>query len=461
MSRQERMEKDNVWRVIASLAIPTALITLVMVIYNMADVFFIGKTGDSRMVNAIAVCMPVFTIVQAFGTLIGSGGCTAISVALGKGDREKSRQISSFCFYLCLGLGLILTLGLNIFAPQMIKMLGASASYSDFAILYLRILAFGCPVMMFSNAFVNIARADGSIKEPMIANLIGTLVNIVLDPIFILVFNLGVAGAAVATVIGNVISILILIKGLQKKSDFISFRAKDLSLKKDVVLKPLALGLPIASGTLLMSVSYMIMNNLLIGVGDNAQGAFGIVRSVMLLSTTTQLGICMGVQPAVSYCYGRKNIRRVKEFIVKTGTVCMVFGLLVALLCIGGRDLILNAFIADESIVLFGREMIVGCLITAPVYAIYQTAVTFLQATEWAMWSTINTLLRQGIVLIPAMLILNAAFGFGGLVFSFAVTDIVAALVGTVLLVRRMKKADPGRSDSFRDLAGAREERIA
>ncbi len=440
MSRQEQMEKDNVWKVIASLAIPTSLITLVMVIYNMADVFFIGKTGDSRMVNAIAVCMPVFTIVQAFGTLIGTGGCTAISVALGKENRKKSKEISCFCFYFGVALGLLLTVGLNLFAPQMIDMLGASKSYSEYAILYLRILAFGCPVMMFSNAFVNIARADGSVKEPMIANLTGTVVNIVLDPIFIIALNLGVAGAAIATVIGNVVSIIILAKGIRKKSEYLSFHLADLSLRKEVSLAPLLLGLPVSSGTLLMSVSYMVMNNLLISVGDNAQGAFGIVRSVMLLSTTTQLGICMGVQPAVSYCYGKKDIKRVKEMIVKTGVVCMVFGLIVAIICIGGRDLILNAFIPDEEIHRFGRQMIVGCLITAPVYAIYQAAVTFLQATEWAIKSTFVTLLRQGGILIPAMLLLNMMFGFNGLVFCFAVSDICAALIGTVILAGRLKE---------------------
>ncbi len=438
IEKQEFMEKGNAWRVIASLAIPTMVITLVMVLYNMADVFFIGKTGDARMVNAIAVCMPVFTIVQAFGTLVGCGGCTAISVALGKQDSKVCRQISSTCFYLCIVGGLILAAVLNLFALPMVKMLGAANSYSSFAIVYLRILSIGCPVMMLSNAFVNIARADGSVKESMIANLTGTVVNMILDPVFILLFGFGVAGAAVATVIGNIVSIIILFRGLNHKESFLSFKLKDISYKKEVLIKPLILGLPVSAGTLLMSVSYMVINNMLLKVGANAQGAFGIVRSVMLLSTTTQLGICMGVQPAVSYCYGKKNIKRVRGIIIRTGIVCMAYGLFVAVVCISGRDMILSAFIKDADIMFFGRKMIVGCLITAPIYAIYQTAVTFLQATEWAGWSTVVTLLRQGVILMPAMYMLNMIFGFNGLVFCFAVADVCTAVMGASVLNKRI-----------------------
>lgn len=222
--------------------------------------------------------------------------------------------------------------------------------------------------------------------------------------------------------------------------DFLSFHIRDLSFGRAAALNPLVLGLPVSSGTLLMSVSYMVMNNLLLSVGENAQGAFGISRSVMLISTTTQLGICMGVQPAVSYCYGKKNASRVQELIIKTGIICFVFGLVVAILCIGGRDLILNAFIEDASVAVYGRKMIVGCLLTAPIYAVYQTAVTFLQATECAGQSTFATLVRQGGALIPAMFILNALLGFDGLVFCFAITDVIAAAVGAVFLIRRIRR---------------------
>ncbi len=430
MDKQKKLETGNVWSVIASLAIPTVIITLVMVIYNMADVFFIGKTGDVNMINAIAVCMPIFPIIQAFGTLIGAGGCTSISVALGKNDLEQSKKISSFCFYFCLVVGIAAAIIINFFADYIISALGAADSYRNYAILYLRFLALGCPVMMFSNGFVNIMRADGSMKEPMMANLSGTVMNIVLDPIFILVFKMGVVGAAIATVLGNVIAAIILISVFRKKAKYLSLSPKYLRLSYDTALHPMILGLPIASGTLLMSVSYMVINNLLLTIDPNAQGAFGISRSIMLLSTTTQLGICMGVQPAVSFNYGRKNMDRVKEFIKKTSLVCVIFGFAIAFICIGAREVLLKMFIDDAAIAVYGRQFLVGCFITAPIYAIYQSSITFLQATDRAGWSTVVTLLRQGIILIPAVIFLNMIFGYKGVAFCFAVVDVITAVIG-------------------------------
>ena len=427
------MSTMPVWKLIRRLAVPTVTITLVMAVYNMADIFFIGKTGNADMVNAIAVCMPAFTVVQAFGTLIGAGGCTAISIALGRNERKKAQQISAFCFYFSLLLGILLSIAGLIFSEQIVSLLGASAESRAYAAGYLKVLMLGCPIMIFSNAFVNILRADGSVRESMLANLSGTFINILLDPLFILAFNMGVEGAAIATVIGNAVAAIIVLVVMKKKPVF-SIRRKDLTFKREVTLKPLMLGLPLSCGTLLMSFSYMALNNLLLVVSPDAQGAFGISRTIMLLSTMVQMGICMGMQPAVSYNYGQKDWKRVKELILKTGLACICFGLFVAVVCIGFRSAILGAFIKDESIVSYGVPILLGCFITAPVYAIYQCSVTFLQAIERPMSSTIITILRQGGLLIPVMYLLYQIGGFNALVFCFAAVDVISAVIGSMLL---------------------------
>ena len=438
-SNEEAMGLLPAWKLIRKLAIPTVIITLVMALYNMADIFFIGKTGNADMVNAISVCMPAFTVIQAFGTLIGAGGCTAVSIALGRGEKQKSRNLSSFCFWFCLTLSAVLGILLFVLSDQVVTMLGASVASHDYAAQYLRVLAFGCPIMLFSNAFVNILRADGSVKESMAANLSGTFTNILLDPLMILTFGMGVRGAAVATVIGNAVAAGITLAVLRKKPIY-TLSPRELSLRRDVSLRTLSLGLPLSAGTLLMSVSYMVLNNLLLAVDPDAQGAFGISRTIMLLSTMIQMGICMGVQPAVCYAYGQGNISRVKELIRKTTIVCMGFGLLVAAVCIGFRSAILGAFIRDEAILSYGKPILLGCFITAPVYGLYQSSATFLQATERPLASTVITLLRQGGLLIPAMLLLNHVAGFDGLVYCFAVTDVLAAAAGCFLLSRRLRK---------------------
>lgn len=440
MNRDENfMGSMPVWKLVVKLAIPTVIITLVMAVYNMADVFFIGQTGNADMVNAISVCMPVFTIVQAFGTLVGSGGCVAISIALGKGETERTRSISAFCFWFCMALGVLLAVVMNVFSGALMDMLGAADSYEDYAVTYLRIIACGCPIMLFSNAFVNILRADGSIKESMIANLSGTFLNIVLDPILILGLKMDVAGAAIATVAGNLLSLIIVVVATRKKDSIVSYNVKKVSLKAENSVQVLGLGLPLAVGTLLISVSYMVMNNLLKGYDTNAQGAFGICRTIMLLSTMIQMGICMGTQPAVSYNFGLQKLERVKEVILKTGIVTISFGAIVSTLIILFRKVILSAVFDNSAVMLYAEKFIIGCLCTSVVYGLYQVCSTSLQAIKRSMWSTVITILRQGVVLVPAMLLLNKLFGLNGLVFCFAVTDVIVAVIGVCLLITALK----------------------
>ena len=428
-----------VWKMIARLSVPTVIITMVMAVYNMADVFFIGKTNNADMVNAISVCMPVFTIVQAFGTLVGSGGCTAISIALGKGETDRTKSISAFCFWFCMALGLILAVAMNLFSEVLMDMLGAADSYRQYALTYLRIIAWGCPVMLFSNAFVNVLRADGSIKESMMANLSGTFLNIILDPILILWCDMDVAGAAIATVAGNLLALIIVAVVIRKKAAVLSFDIRKVSMKKENSVQVLALGLPLAAGTLLISVAYMVMNNILKGYDANAQGAFGICRTIMLLSTMIQMGICMGTQPAVSYCFGLDNQPRVKEIIRKTGAVTMFFGALISVIIIACRKTILAFVFADPAVMVYAEKIIVGCLCTSVIYGLYQVCSTSLQAIEKPMWSTLVTISRQGAILIPVMLLLNSLWGFDGLIYCFAVTDIAVGILSTVLLYTALK----------------------
>ncbi len=437
-----------VWQLIPRLTIPTVIITLVMVIYNMADIFFIGQTGSSQMVNAVALCMPIFTIVQAFGTLIGGGGSTAISISLGKNDVDSARRISVFCCWFGLLLGIVIAIACNLFAPQIVRVLGASEAYAYYAEMYLRIISLGSAIMIFSNAFVNIVRADGSAKESMIANLTGTAVNIILDPVFILGFQWGIAGAAAATVLGNLATMLFILLRLKKHSAILSFRIKDFRMSSRE-MKVLILGLPLASGTLLMSISYMVMNNLLSTYGDNATGAFGIARSVMMLSTLTQMGICMGMQPAMSYNFGRGDLRRVREIIRKTAIVTFVLGTVVSVICILFRSPILHAFIDNDEVYKYAGVLLIGCMISSPVYGIFQLSAALLQAVNKPSWGTMVTVVRHGIVFIPAMLLLNLVFGYRGLAFAIPVTDICAAVLGIILSLIWLGKIEKSSMTSF------------
>ncbi len=443
MDKQEMMKNTPVWKLIVKLCVPTVIMTLVMAIYNMTDIFFVGMTKNSAMVSALSVCMPVFMIVQAFGSLIGGGGGTAIAIALGRQQPEKVKKVSSFCCYASIVIGLVIAVLGNLFTTPLVHLLGTADAYVSYASWYLRIICVGAPIMIFSYSFVNVMRADGSAKESMVANLSGTVTNIILDPVFILLLGMGAAGAAVATVIGNAVSLVLAIRHIKKHAQGMSLNIKDFSLKPEISLKTLSLGLPTAAGTLLVSVAYTVMNNLLVVIDANATGAFGVCRTIMLMSTMIQMGICMGMQPAISFNYGGGNLKRVKEITLKTGLLAVIFGICVSVICISGRDVILRAFLSDENVLVYARRLLVGCLCTAPIYGIYEQSYAFLQAVDHAICGTVVTLLRQGIVLIPVMLLLNLVGGFDLLIYAFAVTDVIAAVVGVVLSIywyRKIKK---------------------
>ncbi len=198
---QELFENAPVPRAVTVMAVPTIITMLVVVIYNMADTFFIGQTKDAMQVAAVSLATPVFMVFMALGNLFGIGGSSAISRALGQGSMEKARQISAFCCYASLGLGVIMAVLFLAGMDPILMMIGASENTVGYARQYLTYLAFGGPFIMFGTAFGNILRGEGAAKESMIGNMIGTVTNIILDPVMILLLGWGVAGAAIATVI--------------------------------------------------------------------------------------------------------------------------------------------------------------------------------------------------------------------------------------------------------------------
>ena len=200
---KELFEDAPIPKAVAQMAIPTIITMLVVVIYNMADTFFIGQTGNKLEVAAVSLATPVFMVLMALGNLFGVGGSSAISRSLGEGNVKKAKQLTAFCCYGSLGLGVIMFLLYWLGMEPLLHIIGASAATIGYSRDYLTLIALGAPFVMFSSAFGSLLRGEGAARESMIGNMIGTVTNIVLDPIFILGLNTGVKGAAVATVLGN------------------------------------------------------------------------------------------------------------------------------------------------------------------------------------------------------------------------------------------------------------------
>ena len=441
MNSTSGFENDSIWHLILKNGFPSMLTMVVVIIYNLADTFFVGQTHNDLMVAAVSVAAPIFTLLITMGTLIGSGGCSVISRALGSKDDTVARKTSSFCFYISLFVGIFFMLLLLIGCVPILRLVGATVNTLPMASIYLRIIAVGAPFIIFSNTLANTIRADGAAKESMVGNMIGTVTNIVLDPIMILGFGWGIAGAAIATVVGNICACVYYVALMRRrKSAALSYRWSDFTLDRKISVPVFAIGLPGALGNLLMSVSNVIMNRFLVPYGDGAVAAMGVAMKIGMIVAMLQMGLCMGVLPILAYNFGSQRIQRVRETILKTGLLCIILGSSMTLICYFAAAPLVSAFVTDPDTILIGIKMVKAIILSGPILGIYFLTTNIMQAAGKSLIPTIVSLSRQGLIYIPCLVLFNAIWGLDGLVYTQAVSDIVASLLSILLCVLVMKK---------------------
>lgn len=439
-TNKELFEDAPVARAVAVMAVPSIITMLVVVIYNMADTFFIGQTNDAMQVAAVSLATPVFMVFMALGNLFGIGGSSAISRALGEKRLDRAKEISSFCCYGSLGLGVIMML-LFLFGMNFIlRLIGASENTIDYARAYLTYVAFGGPFIMFGTAFGNILRGEGAAKQSMIGNMIGTVTNIVLDPIFILGAGWGVVGAAVATVIGNMAACVFYLTYFLRKKSVLSIRPKDFKMGEGIATGVMAIGVPASLNNILMSLSNIVLNNVLVSYGDTPVAAMGVAMKANMLVVLLQIGLCTGIQPLIGYNYGSGNVKRLKQVYRFTGFCAIVLGTLLTLLMVIAREPIIRAFIDDAAVVENGIGMMIALQISGPVLGILFLNINTLQGMGKALPSLLLTLCRQGLVFVPLVFILNAIFGLNGVIYTQPVADYFSIVISSIICFFILRK---------------------
>lgn len=439
MENQNMLEKGSFSKLFMNMCVPTIVIMLVMVVYNMTDTYFIGKTNDPYKIAAISLCAPVFSILSGLGTLLGSGGCTIISILLGQKNMNKIKNVTSFCFYGAILLGIFFSILLLLNLDWIAVQIGANTDTLTYVKDYLKIVACFAPILLFTNIFMNLIRADGAAKQSLISNMLGTLVNVILDPILILVFHLDVAGAAIATVIGNLVSAMYILYYVLKKQKCFSLSFKDFTLKKETVFPVLTLGLPLACSTILMACSTMFMNQILMSYGTLVVAANGVSSKANMLISMILMGICTGLQPAISFNYGANNLKRMHEIIKKIGILVVGIGCVLTIGCLIFQEKFVYLFIQNEEVVSLAQKMLVASILSGPIYGLYQLETTYLQSTQKAFSSTVLSLLNKGLVYVPVMILLNLNFGLFGIFYTVPITDTISFLIGIPLCVKKDK----------------------
>ncbi len=426
-------EEAPVSRAVATMAVPTMISMLVVVIYNMADTFFIGQTGDPMQVAAVSLATPVFMVFMALGNLFGIGGSSAISRALGEKKPDRARNISSFCCYGSLGLGIFMAL-LFLFGMDLIlKLIGASENTIGYAREYLTYIAFGGPFIMFGTAFGNILRGEGAARQSMTGNMIGTVTNIILDPVMILVFGWGVAGAAIATVIGNIAASAFYTMYFLRKKSSLSISIHDFRIGDRIASGVTAIGVPASLNNILMSLANIILNLALTQYGDTPVAAMGVAMKSNMIVILLQIGLCTGIQPLIGYNYGARNKKRLLQVFRFTGIFAVVMGTILTTIMVLARQFVIQAFINDEEVIAYGIQMVIALQLSGPVIGIMFLCINTIQGMGKALPSLILTICRQGLIFIPLIFILDHMFGLNGVIYAQPTADYISIVLAVVI----------------------------
>lgn len=441
-------EKAPVPKAVATMAVPTMISMLVVVIYNMADTFFIGQTKDPLQVAAVSLATPVFMIFMALGHLFGIGGSSAISRALGERRKDRAWHISSFCCYGSLGLGVMVAVISVLGMEQILHMIGASENTIGFARQYLTIISIGAPTIMFSTAFANILRGEGASRESMVGNMLGTIVNIILDPVMILGLGWGVSGAALATIIGNIAACFFYISYYVRGKSMLSIHVKDFRMGEGIAASVAAIGIPASLNNILMSFANIILNQALVGYGDTPVAAMGVALKSNMLVVLLQIGLCVGIQPLIGYNYGSGNKKRLMQVFKFTSVVSVIMGMLLTLFMIIARKTMIQVFINDAEVVSYGIRMVVALQLSAPFIGILFLCINTIQGMGKALPSLILTVCRQGLIFIPLIFILNALLGLDGVIYAQPAADYLSILVGIMICVHLFRSMEHRESEN-------------
>lgn len=421
-------------------ALPAMAAMLMVLVYNLADTFFIGQTHNALLVAAVSLATPVYLIFMSLGTLFGIGGTSVISRALGEGKKEKARKSCAFCFWGCVFVGILLAALILIFIDPILNLIGASSDTYEYAKSYLSIIVFAGPFVLISNCYGNVVRTEGESGKAMLGLLLGNLINVILDPIFILALGLDIRGAAIATVIGNIVGAGFYISYFLKGKSMLSIRLKDFTVKQGIAASVLAIGIPAALGDVLMSVSQIIINSQMSHYGDMAVAGMGVAMKVITITGMICMGLGQGVQPILGYCVGAKTWKRFKEVFKFTIIFALILGTVLAAICYIFTNQIVSAFLTDQTAFSYAVQFARILLSTSFLFGVFYVLVNALQAMGAATPALLISMSRQGIIFIPALFILQAVVGMTGLVWAQPVADVLSILIAAILFGKTMKK---------------------
>lgn len=448
MSHQELLGKEKIGKLLLKYSVPAIIGMLVNALYNVVDRIFIGNIPGvgSLAITGVGVTLPITTIILGFSMLVGVGATTTISIRLGQGRREEAEKVIGNAITLSAIIAIVLTIIGLVFGELILSKFGASESTMQYAKDYIYIILIGNIFNMVAFALNNTIRGDGNPKLAATIMIIGCLTNIVLDAVLIFVFNLGIQGAAIATVISQLITAVIGLRYYVSGKSNLKFVKSTLKLDKAIVSKILAIGAAPFAMQIAASLVQVIANNVLRTYGtDIAIGAMATISSVSLMCLMPIFGINQGAQPIIGFNYGAKQIDRAQKaykisLIVATIILCVAFVLVQSF-----PEMIIGIFNKDPKFMDISVKGLRIYLLMLPIVGISITGSNYIQSIGEAKIAMFLSLLRQVILLIPFILILPRLFNLGvnGVWIAQPLSDVISSVITVAILVKTMRSTSP------------------
>lgn len=448
------MEKAPVPQAILKLSLPTVLSTIISLLYNLTDTYFIGLLDDPIQLSAIALAFPAFTIIQAIGNIFGNGAPAYISRCLGSKEYEEVRRVSAVSIYTSVGLTIVMTVLGFLFMNPILDALGTDGETFGITKDYLQVIAGFSVVMVLQVILPALLRAEGRVKEAVVGMMIGTVLNIILDPVFILALRQGVSGAAWATIIGNIGAVAFYIVVFLRSKTTLSILPRDFRPSTDIFREVLKIGFPMSLAQIMISVTTLIMNNLAAVYGYYVISSYGVASKLSVMVSMIMTGYVSGYMPFAGYNYGSGNFKRMLSafrFTVLTGT-----GLCVALmsLCTWLGPAYMRAFTSVQEIIDVGVYFLRATAFAMPLFGLEFTLMSTFQAMGKAVQAMIVNLGRQCLFYIPFLYLFNHLWQLDGLLFAQTGADYLTTFTALLLgipLLRELHKGCAGEAKKKED----------
>jgi len=438
--KMELLGSTSIPKALLAMGIPTMVGMLVNAFYNLVDAYFVGGLGESQM-GAISVVYPLGQVVVGLGLLFGNGAASYISRLLGRGDKENADKVASTALYSSISVGAVIIIISMVFLHPILKLLGATDSILPFAATYASIYIVSCIFNVFNVTMNNIVTSEGAAKTTMCALLTGAVLNIALDPLFIYVFDLGMAGAAIVTAISQVVSTCVYLTYIFRKKSVFHFRVKDCTYTKETMSEIFKIGIPTLVFQILTSVSISLINNAAGGYGDSAIAGMGVVTRLISMGSLSVFGFIKGFQPIAGYSYGAKKFDRLREAI-KTSILwstafCVIFGVILALF----PTAIVSQFTkGDAEMIRIGAASLRANGISIMLFGFYTVYSSLFLALGKGREGFILGACRQGICFIPVILLLPIVWGLNGIMYAQPIADVLSAVITVFMAIPLHKK---------------------